>query len=109
MKIDPLAFSVTYQTVTPESAEHGDFEDRGFEHDLITFDTFEELVDYMESNGFNNPSSSPIESLGIHDWLSTEMETDDFETGEKKSLSLHPKNDRAARYMTLAAKHLGFI
>ena len=99
--MESLEFSVTYTTVTPESAEYGDFEDSGFEIESITFDYFAELVGYLESNGFRNWSDSS--NTG---WLSTDYEVEDYETMEEKQLSIHSQNQRAQRYLGLAYKFI---
>lgn len=99
--MEPLEYSVTYTTVTPESAEYGDFEDSGFEIESITFDYFVELVEYLESNGFRNWSDS--RDTG---WLSTDYEVEDYGTMEEKQSSIHAKNTRAQRYLELAYKFI---
>ena len=97
----------TYETVTPESAEHGDFEDCGFEdesgvvireNDGDTTDqdgaerrlTVVELaVNFLRDKGVTEPSCSPTWSRGT--WYSTEPQIEDYSTAEEKSYSYHPK------------------
>lgn len=99
--METLEFSVTYTTVTPGSAEYGDFDDSGFEINSITFNYFCELVDYIESNGFRNWSNS--DNTG---WLSTDYEIEDYSTMEEKQLSIHAQNSRAQRYLELAYRFI---
>ena len=92
-----LDFSVTYATITPESAEQGDFEETGFYAENIDFDTFEELVDYIERNGYRYWSDS--RGTG---WLSTGFSIEDYATGEEVEYSIHANNDRSQRYLEKA-------
>jgi len=95
--MDKLEYSVTFATITPESAEHGDFEETGFHIESITFDCFGELVDYLERNGYYYWSNS--NDTG---WLSTGWQVDDYTTMTEIEYSIHAKNDRAQRYMEKA-------
>ena len=92
-----LDFSVTYATITPESAEYGDFEDTGFYAENIGFDTFAELVDYLERNGYNYWSDS--RGTG---WLSTGFSVEGYATGEEIEYSIHANNTRSQRYLEKA-------
>lgn len=107
--MDNLEFAVTYVTVTPESVEYGDYQDTGFEYESITFDYFAELVDFIKSKWFCMPSEYPCKRITRDVWLSTDFEYADFETGEQVQYSIHAKNDRAARYLNLAAYVLRII
>lgn len=75
--------SQTYQTVTPESAELGDFEDQGYEfedYDMTISDVLRELREqgneYLELFG---------DELRIYGWTYTI----DYKTGEDKTRCLH--------------------
>lgn len=74
-------YRMTYQTVTPESAEDGDFEDTGYELERCT------LKDALAYGSFNQDSGS---------WFDTTTPEHDrayFERGEEKTYSLHPSRD----------------
>lgn len=82
-----LRLSMTYQIVTPESAETGDFADSGF----IFADaevSARELARYIMREGFTWPDCSH----GMPRWLSTEPYTEPF-TGETETRSIHPSRD----------------
>lgn len=86
----------TYETVTPESAENGDFEDCGFEDEdgyrCVPDDQDETAVSlavsFLRDKGVTEPSSSPW-SRGT--WYSTESQVEDWQTAEEKSYSYHLK------------------
>lgn len=81
-----FSISKTYQTITPESAEDGDFADSGFEFENVEY-TFRELVGEMRE--YLETSSYPL-SNGENDfWVSSGFETTDYATGEETSYSLH--------------------
>lgn len=94
----PFIISKTYQTVTPESAEHGDFADSGYEFEDVSY-TFRELVDLIYHDGFIEPSIFPPKS-GDDFWLSSDYEIEDYSTGEEISYSIHLENKspRMLRY-----------
>lgn len=103
----PIVLSQTYEIVTEESAQEGDAADSGFDFENESYG-FRELVDYIESNGFNVPSCSP----GVPDWLSTEVIQDRayFEDGEHRTLSIHPGKDaRSQRYWEKAVRAAGML
>jgi len=103
MTMDKLEYSITFATITPESAENGDFEQTGFEHESIVFDSFESLVRYIEWNGFYIWSEQPTNT----GWLSTDFAID-YKTMTEKQLSIHAKNERSQRYLELAYKFTSF-
>lgn len=103
----PILISQTYEIVTEESAEHGEPAEQGFEWEDVPYG-FRELVDLIESEGFNVPSCSP----GVPSWLSTEVIQDRafIEDGEHRTLSIHPGRDaRSQRYWAKACKAAGVI
>ena len=102
--MDKLEYSITFATITPESTENGDFEQTGFEHESIVFDSFESLVRYIEWNGFYIWSEQPTNT----GWLSTDFEIIDYKTMTEKQLSIHAKNERSQRYLELAYKFTSF-
>ena len=75
-----MLISKTYEIVTPESAENGDFEETGFEFESERY-TFKELIDLAKSTGC-------IYSEGAT-WLYSYPEIEDYSTGEEKSYALH--------------------
>lgn len=82
-----LKISMTYETITPESAEMGDAEDRGF-----VFENSEclahELFSYITRDGFCEPS----DSHGVPRWLTAYGDAD-YRTGEVENRSIHPGDD----------------
>ncbi len=102
--MDKLCFSTTFETFTPESLEHGESESHGFEDESWQPDDFEELLRFLEREGFIHWSSSHPGSA--NDWLSTEPYTISYERGETKSLSIHANNERSFRYLIKAADML---
>ena len=80
-------FSITYEIITPESAENGDCEETGFEAENLTL---REAFDMLRWIGGNcEPSDS---GLSPYSWLSFYCEPD-FRTGETKNYALHwPRN-----------------
>jgi hypothetical protein len=92
--------SVTFSRVTPESAEHGDFSETGFESENVPM-TLREVLGAIEREGFVNPSCWPCNVDNFSRgrvWLSTEYATVDYRTGESEERSLHidaaPRNLR---------------
>lgn len=80
--------SVTYEVVTAESAEAGDAQERGYEHEKEDFDV-DELQRLIGEYGFSAPSSSV---LSDRMWFSTTSPREDrayFEQGESRFFSLH--------------------
>lgn len=73
--------SETYQEVTPESAEYGDFSDTGFVFQDETY-SLRELIDYIKRNGYTR------ESKGT-DWLTLGPWTECYRTGTERSTNLH--------------------
>lgn len=92
-------YSITYQTVTPESAEDGDYADNGY----VIQDEVEELQDILQEAvnryGIYEPSSVGYKdgkrsvSAGCW-WSSTSPDTDRdyWEKGHEKYYSLHINN-----------------
>lgn len=82
-----LQLSMTYETITPESAEDGEAADRGFVFEAYDC-TARELADYIRREGFNSPSNSH----GTPGWLTAYGDTDPH-TGEVENRSIHPGRD----------------
>lgn len=85
-----------YTTVTPESAENGDFEDTGFtDSGRNRLSTPEEFINSDDMGSLYNAISLGID-LGINTWVGNWFETsgysiEDYQTGEEISYSMHLK------------------
>jgi hypothetical protein len=82
-----IKYSVTYATITDESASNGDFAETGFEIEdkEISVDDIVHLI----VTGFTDPSSWPLRAGGLSGvWLSNEFEQDIY-SGEQTQQSLH--------------------
>jgi hypothetical protein len=82
-----LQLSMTYETITEESAENGDSADNGFVLEACDCGA-RELAQYITREGFNEPS----DSRGIPRWLTAYGEAD-YRTGEVENRSIHPGAD----------------
>lgn len=82
-----LQLSMTYETITPESAEEGGAADRGFVFEPCDC-TARELADYIRREGFTEPSCSH----GTPDLLTAYGDTDPH-TGAVENRSIHPGRD----------------
>ena len=89
-----ITIDFCYQTVTPESAEHGDFDSHGF----ITPGFWKHDVDNYERNTWKQGDLSSLisfaESLGIcfdegADWAYSVDEDINYATGETTQYSMH--------------------
>lgn len=90
--------TITYEIVTPESAEHGDAEERGWideegvdmtpdQYDLEDGETAaSKAVEFLQNEGASEPSSS-----AFHDgvWYSTPDGNQDYRTGATEYRSFH--------------------
>jgi len=97
MTIERLSFNVTYQTVTPESSEYGEFDDSGFIVEDIEPDDIQDIISLINSYRCFDWSAS--NSSG---WLSSDSEVIDYSTMEEIMYSLHANNPRSARYLKIA-------
>jgi len=94
----------TFCEVTPESAQDGDFSDKGFIEEQQQV-TFTELIDLMKEH--NIASCSPNNFNDLHTWYSTPFYTTDYSTGTEREESIHfckENTENAAKYWFLAAK-----
>ena len=82
-----LKLSMTYEIVTPESAEHGDTAESGFEFKAYPH-TAHDLANLIKRDGFLYPSTS----RGVPGWLSDGGDTDPH-TGDTTTKSIHPGRD----------------
>lgn len=104
---------ISYEIVTPESAEFGDAEERGWEDEKgIEFDNIEEVVEFLEDNGPMEPSASFFHK---NMWYNGPVIQDRnyFETGEEKTLSYFLRNmtedEQEQVYNALAHKSISKI
>lgn len=84
-----MAFSITYEIVTPESAEHGEAEEQGYVLESVTLsEAMSELRQhrgcYVEADGY--PVREPR-------WFTFYETSTDYRTGAVTSLSLHLPRD----------------
>jgi len=98
MKERLIHYAETFEIVTPESAEQGDYTETGFIDENAT-GTFRELVDLLDCT---EPSSYPLPACGAGVWY-TQMDAGiDYRTGAEERRGYHPASDRDARFMRLA-------
>jgi hypothetical protein len=97
MTIERLSFSITYQTITPESAEYGEFDEDGFVFEDIEPDDIRDLISLIDNYRCFDWSCS--DNSG---WLSSDSEVSDDATMEEIIYSLHANNSRSARYLAIA-------
>jgi hypothetical protein len=80
---------ITFEIVTPESAEQGDAEERGWiDEDGEQFNSAGEAARFLISNGATEPSSSRFHK-GV--WYTASDYNTDWQTGAVESRSFHPK------------------
>lgn len=92
-----ILISKTYQDVTPESAEYGDFSGQGFLTECEQV-TFRELVDLMKEH---NESSCSPDNGSTHNWYSCYPYTYDFRKGITRTEAIHfhtENTPNAAKY-----------
>lgn len=77
-----MLFNVTYETVTPESAEDGDLADAGFYMEDVSL---REAWDFLRFQGGFEADNSWTEKAR---WLTSQPE-ECFRTGESTTYSLH--------------------
>jgi len=87
--------SKTYEIITPESAENGDAEERGFKYQDEEM-TVEDILREIDYNGFTMLSSSWIENHKNsteqnHTWINTVDPDKNYTTGEDTFYGLHIK------------------
>jgi len=82
--IMPL-FNVTYETVTPESAENGEAESIGFVEQAVSF---REAVRALGGSA-DCADCWPVSRKNPPRWVTCENYDEDYSTGERESRSLH--------------------
>ena len=94
----PIKYDETFEIITPESAEHGDFEETGFYAEGCTIDTFANLIDMLANT---EPSCYPLPHDGAGVWY-TQYGEPDYRTGDTENRAYHPSGERAQRYFAKA-------
>ena len=82
-----IKISMTYDVVTPESAEHGDTAENGFEFEVYPH-TAHDLANLIKRDGFTVPS----DGHGVPRCLSDSGYTDPY-TGQTTTKYIHPGRD----------------
>lgn len=92
-----MLFNVTYEVITPESAEDGDYEESGFQMENVTLREAWEFLRWESGNC--EASSSDIATAR---WLTMYGEMDPF-SGDTTNYSLHfPEKLSAASRVRIA-------
>lgn len=104
MALHPMKFHQTFEVVTDESAEQGEAQETGFDWQDMPY-TFRELVQTLEREYCG---AEPSCSRGVPDWITSYGERD-FRSGEFRTISLHPANDRAQRWWPKALRAAGIL
>lgn len=87
-----ITFSVTYDVVTAESAEHGDFAEGGFyseggwKHEDRSEWSLRSLVSHFGRGGFEDSGT----------WFSSADADQDYRTGDYTSYAIHPPDSITA-------------
>ena len=110
-------FSITYQTVTPESAEQGDYSQHGWimpgywQYPLADDDgQHDDVLEQAKSGEFDLSLSEAVsfaQSLGIYDnsgssWFQSVDPDQDYQTGEDTFYSLHVEGVTPSTYNRIA-------
>lgn len=104
-----IKYSITYQVISPESVEIGEFEDQGFEIQDAFLDDFRDLVNLIKNKGFFGFSCYPIQVYkGC--WLCTVSPENDYTNGFETYYNLHLENINVLRHLVYyMKKHNLFI
>ena len=101
-------FSITFETVTPESAEHGEADTQGFHIENMSFsEAWQELRNLGAIGCHCEADSYPISLKHPPRWFSFHEVEENYTTGEVTSYALHvpPKVTPSSRMRI--AKALG--
>ena len=93
-----IKISITFQVVTPESAERGDFSETGFVHENLEFENIEELISDIREYGY-------MERGNETDFYTTDPEIDYYD-GSETTHGIHfdDKNTADIFWNTLRGK-----
>ena len=99
-------FHITFETVTPESAECGDAAERGYVHPNGGRDALD-LVESADDYAFDLRSAVRFTGTGatwdVGRWFDTTWCDEDYRTGAETRFALHPpRNITPASYARLA-------
>ena len=97
-----LQFNVTFETVTPESAEHGDTADSGFVSQDVALR--EALDDLGFGDGGCEANESPVTDPR---WVTMYQTNHDYRTGEIENRSLHFPDSMTAASKLRVCRMLG--
>ena len=99
-----IRYSETFETITEESAEHGEAADSGF-ITMLGEESLRGMVDLLRGT---EPSRWPLPAPQDADWCGniwfTKYGDMDARSGEYENRSYHPASARDARYMITAWK-----
>lgn len=79
-------FSITYETITPESAEHGETDDTGFVYEDLCFREAFQRIEYADGYSNCEANECPVRSPR---WLTFYSINEDYSTGEVTNWFLH--------------------
>lgn len=83
-------YSITFQTITEESAAEGDYAETGFVSENVELDEdedpVEQIVNLMKYDGYTEPSSSFFHTELWYTWPDGQQ---DYKTGEVRYQSIH--------------------
>ena len=96
-----ILIRTTFEIITPDSAEHGEAEERGWIDEEGTEYGFRELVELARSCAVS--SSDPAPSV----WLTVYGYDEDYSTGAVENRSYHPVSARDSRYFAKAMQVAG--
>jgi hypothetical protein len=101
---------VTYDVVTPESAERGDYEESGYESEGLKFDSLAEMALYMQNEGASGSETGG----GIQNpsWYTADPHIN-YQTGHETTYGFHVQTDltpeqvsELQRYMDMDEREL---
>jgi len=78
----------TFQVSDEESSETGDYKEQGTEYENQSFDSLWDMAEEIRDAGAYEPSSSRVDK---NTWWSTPDGDKNFQNGEEKFYSFHPK------------------
>lgn len=99
-------FHITFETVTPESAEQGDAAERGYVHPMGGRAPLA-MVQSVDNYAFDLRSAVRFTGTGttggVGRWFDTTWRDEDYRTGAETRFALHPpRNITPASYARLA-------
>jgi hypothetical protein len=97
-------FSITYEIVTPESAEHGDAEERGFHLEGLSFgEVMAEIRSLGLRGAYCEADSCPVTIDCPPRWFTYAEGIENYETGARTYYAVHlPRHVTPASRMRIA-------